>query len=58
MDSIDDQKTKFNEKVLEAQAKKGRNSRMLTREHYVSTVDRLKQLENPSEARSLTDLLF
>ena len=55
MDSIDDQKTKFNEKVLEAQAKKGRNSRMLTREHYVSTVDRLKQLENPSEARSLTD---
>ena len=51
MDSIDDQKTKFNEKVLEAQAKKGRNSRMLTREHYVSTVDRLKQLENPSEGQ-------
>ena len=55
MDSIDDQKTKFNEQVLEAQAKKGKISRMLTREHYVSTVDRLKQLENPSEARSLTD---
>jgi Fe-S-cluster formation regulator IscX/YfhJ len=55
MDSIDDQKTKFNEKVLEAQAKKGKNSRMLTREHYLSTVERLKQLENPSEARSLTD---
>ena len=58
MDSIDDQKTKFNEKDMETQAKKGKNSRMLTREHYFSTVDRLKKLENPSEARSLTDLLF
>ena len=48
MDSIDDQKTKFNEKVLEAQAKRGEIAECWQ-------VDRLKQLENPSEARSLSD---
>ena len=57
MDSIDDQKTKFNEKDMETQAKKGKNSRMLTREHYKHS-RQVKQLENPSEARSLTDLFF
>ena len=55
MDSIEDHKNKFNEKVLEGQAKKGKNSRMLTKEHYLTTVERLKQLENPSEPRTLTD---
>ena len=54
MDSLDDQKSKFYEKVLEAQAKKGKNSRLLSKQHYLSTVVRLKQLENPSEPRSLT----
>ena len=55
MDSIEDHKNKFNEKVLEGQAKKGKNSRMLTKEHYLTTVERLKQLENLSEQRNLTD---
>ena len=46
---------KFNEKVLNEQSKKGKNSRMLSKFHFESTIERLKQLENVSEQRTLTD---
>ena len=55
MDSIDQHRQKFNLKVQEFQEQKGKNSRMLTKEHYVATVLRLKQLEKPGEQRTLTD---
>ena len=55
MDSVDNQKTKLNEKDMETQAIEDKNA---NKRALFSTVDRLKQLENPSEARSLTDLLF
>ena len=55
MDSIDQHRQKFNLKVQEFQEQKGKNSRMLTKEHYVATVSRLKQLEKPGEQRTLTD---
>ena len=42
-------------KVQEYQEKKGKNSHMLTKENYVATVSRLKQLEKPGEQRTLTD---
>ena len=45
----------FNAKVLEDQANKGKNRRMLTEEHYTETVNRLKMLENISEQRGLSD---
>ena len=55
MDSIDQHRQKFNLKVQEFQEQKGKNSCMLTKEHYVATVSRLKQLEKPGEQRTLTD---
>ena len=55
MDVVEEHRQHFNAKVLEAQETKGKNSRMLTLEHYVNTVERLKILENPSERRTLTD---
>ena len=55
MYSIEEHKQMFNAKVLEDQAKKGKNSRMLTKEHYTETVNRLKMLENISEQRGLSD---
>ena len=42
-------------KVQEYQEQKGKNSRMLTKEHYVATVSRLKQLETSGEQRNITD---
>ena len=54
MYSIEEHKQICNAKVLEDQAKKGKNSRMLTKEHYTATVNRLKMLENISEQRSLS----
>ena len=55
MYSIDEHKNMFNAKVLEDQANKGKNRRMLTKEHYTETVNRLKMLENISEQRGLSD---
>ena len=37
--NIDEHRQKFNELVLDAQKKKEKNSRMLTREHYLTTVE-------------------
>ena len=55
MYTIDEHKIKFDEKVMTEQSKKGKNSRLLTRDHYESTVNRLKQLENVLETRTLAD---
>lgn len=55
IENIDDHRLKFNERVMELQDKKGKNSRMLTKEHYVKTVERLKILENPMVPRTLPD---
>ena len=55
MENIDDHRNRFNEKVIEMQEKKGKNSRMLSKDHYVKTVDRLKILENPMVPRTLSD---
>ena len=49
MDSIDQDRQKFNMKVQEFQEQKAKNSCMLTKEHYVATVSRLKQLEKPGD---------
>ena len=51
--AIDQHRNTFNMKVQEYQEQKGKNSRMLTKEHYVATVSRLKQLEK--EQRTITD---
>ena len=55
MEAIDQHRNKFDMKVREYQEQKGKNSRILTKEHYVATVSRLKQLENPGEQRTITD---
>ena len=55
MEAIDQHRNKFNVKVQEYQEQKGKNSRMLTKEHYVVTVSRLKQLEKPGIQRTITD---
>ena len=39
MENIDEHRNKFNEKVVELQGRKGKNSRMLTKEHYLQTVE-------------------
>ena len=44
--SVETHKEKFYAKVMEIQGNKGKNSRMLTEEHYANTVQRLKLLEN------------
>ena len=44
IENIDDYRLKFNERVMELQEKKGKNSRMLTKENYVKTVEWLKML--------------
>ena len=53
--NIDEHRQKFNELVLDAQKKKGKNSHMLPREHYLTIVERLKQLEKTSVQRNLSD---
>ena len=55
MEAIDQHRNEFSMKVQEYQEQKGKNSRMLTKEHYVATVSRLKQLEKPGEQRTITD---
>ena len=55
MEAIDQHRNKFNVKVQEYQELKGKNSHMLTKEHYVATVSRLKQLEKPGIQRTITD---
>ena len=55
MEAIDQHRNKFDTKVREYQEQKGKNSRMLTKEHYIATVSRLKQLEKPGEQRTITD---
>ena len=55
MEAIDQHRNRFNVKVQEYQELKGKNSRMLTKEHYVATVSRLKQLEKPGIQRTITD---
>ena len=55
MMTIEEHRQKFEVKVLEMQEKKGKNSRMLTKEHYDQTVRRLKVLENVGEERQLAD---
>ena len=55
IENIDDHRQKFNDRVMELQEKKGKNSRMLTKEHYMKTVERLKKLENPLVPRTLPD---
>ena len=54
MEDINQHRNKFNMKVQEYQEQKGKNSRMLTKEHYLATVSRLKQLEKPGEQRTIT----
>ena len=49
MYTIEEHKTKFKEKVLELQALKGKNSRMLTRDHYNDTIVRPKELERADQ---------
>ena len=46
MEANDQHWNRFNMKVQEYQEQKGKNSRMLTKEHYVATVSR-QQLEKP-----------
>ena len=46
MNSIDQHRQKFNLKVQEFQEQKGKNNRMLTKEHYVATVSRLNNWKN------------
>ena len=53
--TIEEHREKFEAKVLEMQEKKGKNSRMLTKDHYDQTVRRLKMLENVGEERQLAD---
>ena len=55
IENIDNHRLNSNERVMELQEKKGKNSRMLTKEHYVKTVERLKILENPMLPRTLPD---
>ena len=55
MVNIEEQKIKFYEKISAEQSKKGKNSRVLTREHYNQTVSRLKALENNMEPRVSSD---
>ena len=55
MITIEEHREKFEAKVLEMQEKKGKNSRMLTKDHYDQTVRRLKMLENVGEERQLAD---
>ena len=45
----------IDEKVLELQDKKGNSSRMLSKNHYVKTVEQLKTLENPMVSRTPSD---
>ena len=54
MENIDNHRKRFNEKVMELQEKKGKNSRMLSKDHYVKTVERLNILENPMVPRTLS----
>ena len=49
MEALYQHRNKFDMKVQEYQEQKGKNSRMLTKEHYVATVSRLEQLEKPGE---------
>ena len=53
--SVETHKEKFYAKVMEIQGNKGKNSRMLTEEHYANTVQRLKLLENQATPRLGTD---
>merc|ERR1719233_2307675 len=52
---IDIHRKMFDEKVLEMEGRKGKNSRVLTSQHYTNTVHRLRQLENQTEQRTLVD---
>ena len=54
-DDIDIHRKMFDEKVLEMEGRKGKNSRVLTSQHYTHTVHRLRQLENQTVQRTLTD---
>ena len=45
----------FDEKVLEVEGRKGKNSRILTSQHYNHAVHRLRQLETQTEQKTLTD---
>ena len=49
MFTLEDHKMKFNEAIVAEQVRKGKNSRVLSKENYMLTVDRLKQLESASE---------
>ena len=55
IENIDDYRQNFNDRVMELQEKEGKDNRMLTKEHYVKTVARLKILENPLVPRTLPD---
>ena len=55
MISVDEHKRMFEEKAYEEMQKKAKNSRMLNKEQYSRTVERLKALENPEERRTLAD---
>ena len=55
MISVDEHKRMFEEKASEEMQKKAKNSRMLNKEQYSRTVERLKALENPEEQRTLAD---
>ena len=55
MVNIEEQKIKFYEKISAERSKKGKNTRMLMREHYNQTVSRMKPLENNMEPRVSSD---
>ena len=55
MNTAEEHKLKFNDSVWSEHGKKAKNSRMLTKEQYKTTVMRLTQLENPMETRTLAD---
>ena len=46
MFTLEDHKMKFNEAIVAEQVRKGKNSWVLSKENYMLTVDRLKQLES------------
>lgn len=53
--TVEHHKEKFYSKVLEMQASKGKNSRMISRANNNETLVRLKELEDLSRHKTLAD---
>ena len=53
--TVEHHKEKFQSKVLEMQATKGKNSRMISRANYHETLVRLKEMEDLTRHKTLAD---